>query len=88
MFIRGGKAEAVHSRNGQLHTQAAGDQLAEDKSIRALLNNYENKQPLVIVADDKYRLFPYDLDAKGYTYVVLGWYQITHAWGECSSEFS
>ena len=62
-------------------TQLADDQLAEDKSVRALLTNYRESRPLVLIIDDKYALFPYDLRAKGVTYAVLGFYTITHAWG-------
>ncbi len=35
----------------------------------------------MLLADDNYKLFPFDLTADGYTYVVLGIYWITHAWG-------
>lgn len=78
---RGGKAESVHKHNGQLESIEASDQLEEDKSVRALLQTYRTKRPLVLLIDDKYRLFPFDLSAKGCTYVVLGWYHIAHAWG-------
>ena len=40
------------------------------------------KRPLVLLIDDRYALFPYDLATKGYTYVVLGFYHIVHAWGK------
>ncbi|KAF8265233.1 hypothetical protein EI94DRAFT_364661 [Lactarius quietus] len=78
----GGKAEALHSRNRCLEVRGPGDQLEDDRSVRALLNNYECRRPLVLLADDNYRLFPFDLTARGYTYVVLGLYWITHAWAE------
>ena len=61
--------------------QPATDQLAHDKSVRALLDNYRNQRPLVLLIDDKYILFPYDLGARDMTYVVLGFYTIAHAWG-------
>jgi hypothetical protein len=77
----GGKAEALHSKNGCLEVREPGDQLEDDRSVHALLNNYASRQPLVLLADDNYRLFPFDLAANGYTYVVLGLYWITHAWG-------
>ncbi|KAI0318869.1 hypothetical protein OF83DRAFT_1113395 [Amylostereum chailletii] len=79
----GGKAEAFHTHNGRMEREAATDQSSEDKSVRALLNNYYSRRPLVLLADDKYALFPYDLTAAGYTYVVLGFYWITNAWAEC-----
>jgi hypothetical protein len=78
----GGKSEALHSKNGRLEVQGPGDQLEDDRSVRALLNNYKSGRPLAVLADNNYALFPYDLTADGYTYVVLGLYWITHAWGE------
>ncbi|RDB24732.1 hypothetical protein Hypma_007651 [Hypsizygus marmoreus] len=78
----GGRAESVHSRQGQSVTQPAEDQLAQDKSVRALLSNYRQSRPLVLLIDDKYALFPYDLGASDVTYAVLGFYTITHAWAE------
>ncbi|KNZ72045.1 hypothetical protein J132_04959 [Termitomyces sp. J132] len=78
----GGKAESAHSRQGKSTTRAADDQLAQDKSIRALLTNYREYRPLVLLIDDKYALFPYDLRPKGITYAVLGFYTISHAWAE------
>ena len=62
-------------------TAKASDQLENDKSVRALLHNYRTKRPLVLIIDDKYALFPYDLGSRDVTYAVLGWYQIVHAWG-------
>ena len=67
-------------------TVQAEDQLAQDKSVSALLATYKNGRPLVLLIDDKYALFPYDLSASGVTYAVLGFYIITHAWGELTSE--
>ncbi|KAG6850964.1 hypothetical protein H0H93_005833 [Arthromyces matolae] len=61
--------------------QPADDQLAQDKSVRALLTNYRDCRPLALLFDDKYALFPYDLRPKGITYAVLGFYTISHAWG-------
>ncbi|KAI0355710.1 hypothetical protein OH77DRAFT_1402391 [Trametes cingulata] len=78
----GGKAESIHNKKGQSAVHEADDQREEDKSVRALLRTYQMKRPLVLIIDDKYALFPYDLAAKGYTYVVLGFYHIAHAWAE------
>jgi hypothetical protein len=69
-------------KNRRLEIQRPADQLEDDRSVRALLNNYRSGRPLVILADSNYALFPYDLAANGYTYVVLGLYWITHAWGQ------
>ncbi|KAI0665933.1 hypothetical protein C8Q78DRAFT_985535 [Trametes maxima] len=78
----GGKAESIHSKKGQHEVHEADDQREEDKSVRALLRTYQMKRPLALIIDDRYALFPYDLAAKGYTYVVLGFYHIAHAWGK------
>ncbi|KAL6310396.1 hypothetical protein BKA93DRAFT_721627 [Sparassis latifolia] len=78
----GGKAESIHTKGGKSTVQEANDQLAEDKSVRALLNTFRLQRPVVLLIDDKYKLFPYDLTAKGYSYVVLGYYHIRHAWAE------
>lgn len=79
---RGGGAESIHHRQGQATTEAAVDQHAQDKSVRALLQNYKEVRPLVLLIDDKYALFPYDLGSKNVTYAVLGFYTITHVWGK------
>ncbi len=78
---RGGRAESLHTTKGQSASHPASDQLAQDKSIRALLNNYKNKRPLALLIDDKYILFPYDLGSKDITYAVLGFYTVEHVWG-------
>ncbi|KAF8502150.1 hypothetical protein F5888DRAFT_1608345 [Russula emetica] len=78
----GGKSEALHSKNRRSEIQGPGDQLEGDRSVRALLNNYRSRRPVVVFVDDNYALFPFDLTANGYTYVVLGLYWIAHAWAE------
>ncbi|KDR75145.1 hypothetical protein GALMADRAFT_122759 [Galerina marginata CBS 339.88] len=78
----GGRAESLHSTKGQITSQPATDQMAQDKSVRALFDNYLNNRPLALVMDDKYALFPFDLRAKGIAYAVLGFYTIAHAWAE------
>ncbi|KAG2043695.1 hypothetical protein BDR03DRAFT_851560 [Suillus americanus] len=79
----GGKAESILDyRVGPARFQQAQDQEATDKSVRALLRSYTDKRPLVLLADEKYALFPFNLGASGYTYVVLGLYWISHAWAE------
>ena len=78
----GGKAESIHTQRGVPKAHEAADQLEGDKSVRALLNTYEMRRPLALLVDDKYSLFPFDLATDGYTYVVLGFYRIAHAWGE------
>lgn len=81
----GGKAESIHTNHGQHETHLASDQLADDKSVRALLRTYQMKKPLVVLVDDKYALFPFNLAEKECTYAILGWYRIAYAWGMLSS---
>ncbi|KAH7916571.1 2OG-Fe(II) oxygenase superfamily-domain-containing protein [Hygrophoropsis aurantiaca] len=82
----GGKAEStLGSRCGEKRHMSADDQQATDHSVHALLNTYESKRPLILLADDKYSLFPFDLAASGFTYVVLGLYWISHVWAERQS---
>ncbi|KAF7793923.1 hypothetical protein EIP86_005045 [Pleurotus ostreatoroseus] len=57
----GGKAESIHKLNGQSETIEASDQMEDDKSVRALLHTYRIKRPLVLLIDDKYKLFPFDI---------------------------
>ena len=71
----------MNKESGQMEISGASHQSSDDKSVRALLNTYRRRLPLVLLADDKYALFPYDLRAEGYTYVVLGYYWIVDAWG-------
>lgn len=59
----------------------ASDQTPNDKSVRALLSNFRNQTPLVLLMDDHYALFSYDLASKGVVYAVLGYYTIRYAWG-------
>lgn len=79
---RGGKAGQRLGKSGQ--TASASDQQEDDKSVNSLLHNYRTRRPLVLIIDDKYALFPFDLASKGCTYAVLGWYQISYAWGMVS----
>ncbi|KAJ7231418.1 hypothetical protein B0H12DRAFT_210099 [Mycena haematopus] len=78
----GGKAETTRKERGQVISKAAEDQRAEDSSVRALLDNYRYGQPLVLLIDDKYGPFPFDLGSQGIYMAVLGFYRIIHAWAE------
>lgn len=63
----------------------AEDQSHVDHSVSALINTYRTKQPIVLIADDKYAKFPFDLTRsgkEGYAYVVLGHYLIRDYWAE------
>ncbi|KAG6375365.1 2OG-Fe(II) oxygenase superfamily-domain-containing protein [Boletus reticuloceps] len=80
---RGGKSESIISvRGGPKRYQTDQDQEASDKTVRALLKTWKDRRPIVLLADDKYALFPCDLTSGRYTYVVLGLYWISHAWGQ------
>lgn len=66
----------------------ADHQTFKDASVNALVKNWQTKEPLVLIADDRYERFPFDLTrgqdgGKGYAYVVLGYYFIRHFWGQC-----
>ncbi|KAF7375346.1 2OG-FeII-Oxy-2 domain-containing protein [Mycena sanguinolenta] len=78
----GGKAESVKKDRGQVISKAAEDQRAGDSSVRALLENYRCGQPLVLLIDDKYGPFPFDLASQGVYMAVLGFYRIVHVWAE------
>ncbi|KAI0730325.1 hypothetical protein C8Q72DRAFT_776282 [Fomitopsis betulina] len=78
----GGKADSIHTEKGVHKAHEAADQLESDKSVRALLNTHNMQRPVALLVDDKYSLFPFNLAADGYTYVVLGFYRIAHAWAE------
>ncbi|KAJ7760653.1 hypothetical protein DFH07DRAFT_816306 [Mycena maculata] len=78
----GGKAETSRTQKGEVTTKAAEDQRAQDLSVRALLENYRRNQPLVLLIDDKYRPFPFDLGSRDVYMTVLGFYKIIHAWAE------
>uniref|UniRef100_A0A0W0F0A1 Alpha-ketoglutarate-dependent dioxygenase AlkB-like domain-containing protein n=1 Tax=Moniliophthora roreri TaxID=221103 RepID=A0A0W0F0A1_MONRR len=78
----GGKSENASSGKGQAKLVSAGDQSAGDKSVRALLQNYEKQIPLVLIIDSNYSQFPFDLRAKDISYAVLGLYTIVHTWEE------
>lgn len=72
----------VDVRGGPKRYQTDQDQEASDRSVRALLKTWKDRLPIVLLADDKYACFPYDLTLANYTYVVLGLYWISHAWGQ------
>ncbi|KAI5890533.1 uncharacterized protein SCHCODRAFT_02632122 [Schizophyllum commune H4-8] len=78
----GGKSESMAMQDGKLTVVPAQDQSENDRSVRALLHTYLEKRPIVLLLDDNYRLFPYDLKAHGIVYAVLGLYFIKHAWAE------
>jgi hypothetical protein len=64
----------------------ADHQSFKDPSVRALVKNWQTKEPLVLIADDRYEHFPFDLakgrdPGRGYAYVVLGYYFIRNFWG-------
>ncbi|KAF5370626.1 hypothetical protein D9758_001831 [Tetrapyrgos nigripes] len=79
----GGKAESLSVIRGRPQVRFAEDQDAGDLSIRALLNNYSQQIPLVLLIDEKYQHFPYKFPESGTIgYAILGLYTITHVWQE------
>ncbi|THV05004.1 hypothetical protein K435DRAFT_834976 [Dendrothele bispora CBS 962.96] len=84
----GGKSESLSSAGGKLEIRSAEDQQARDLSVRALLNNHAQQIPLVLLIDDRYPRFPYDLSKRGIAYAVLGLYIITHVWQEYEEKTS
>ncbi|KAJ7486545.1 hypothetical protein FB451DRAFT_771205 [Mycena latifolia] len=78
----GGKAASSRTQGGQTTSKAADDQRAHDLSVRALNETYHRDQPLVLLIDDKYRLFPWDLGSRDVYMAVLGFYKIVHLWAE------
>lgn len=80
---RGGKSECIiNPRREPKRYLTDQDQEASDRSVRALLKTCKDRRPIALLADDKYARFPYDLASANYTYVVLGFYWISHAWGQ------
>ncbi|KIP11598.1 hypothetical protein PHLGIDRAFT_124740 [Phlebiopsis gigantea 11061_1 CR5-6] len=82
LIISHGGGKAAQSLAKAPGTVNASDQQEDDKSVRALLHNYRTRRPLVLIIDDKYALFPFDLASQQCTYAILGWYQIAYAWAE------
>ncbi|KAJ6478098.1 hypothetical protein C8R47DRAFT_1139341 [Mycena vitilis] len=78
----GGKAESSHKLRGQVTSKAAADQTEADLSVKALIKNYRQGQPLVLLIDDKYEPFPFDLGSQDVYMTVLGFYRIIHMWAE------
>ncbi|KAJ6632368.1 hypothetical protein B0H10DRAFT_13553 [Mycena sp. CBHHK59/15] len=76
----GGKGEK-HSPDKKIIANA-GDHKQDDRSIRALLNNYRTGRPVVLLVDDKYVLFPVNLTGRGVHIAVLGFYRVIYAWAE------
>lgn len=58
----------------------APHQRDSDRSVNALIQTYNIGKPIVLLIDDKYRLFPYHLGT--YVYAILGYYRIKEWWGE------
>ncbi|CAB4393692.1 hypothetical protein RhiirA1_531135 [Rhizophagus irregularis] len=59
--------------------ELAKSQSPTDNSVKSLLNNYYNKQPLAIIIGNKCSITKFKVPAR---YCVLGFYLITHAWAE------
>ena len=68
------------AQNGLVIREAL-DQEETDKSVKALKRSYDQRRPVVLLADRRYRFFPWEF-GKNMNYVVLGLYYITRAWGQ------
>ncbi|KAJ7250731.1 hypothetical protein C8J57DRAFT_1239113 [Mycena rebaudengoi] len=78
LFTRGGKVIISHGGGGLEASQEKSNrgwkpvnQDASDISIRALLRNYAENIPVVLLIDDRYSKFPLDLRAKSIYIAVL-----------------
>ncbi|KAJ7752927.1 hypothetical protein B0H16DRAFT_1545390 [Mycena metata] len=71
----GGKADSSRTRRGHVTNITADDQRVDDLSVRALMNNYRTGQPIVLLIDDKYGPFPFDLAGHNVYMAVLAEYQ-------------
>lgn len=61
-------------------TQLVKDQSARKGQVQPLITAMKNQHPLLLLADQRFKLFPYDLGER--MFVVLGWYWVKEAWGE------
>ncbi|KAJ7486476.1 hypothetical protein FB451DRAFT_1026883 [Mycena latifolia] len=75
----GGKAASSRTQGGQATNTAADDRRAQDLSVRALIETHKRDQPLVLLIDDRYQLFPFDLAGRGVYMAVLGTYDFLYS---------
>ncbi|KAF8495854.1 hypothetical protein JB92DRAFT_2817986 [Gautieria morchelliformis] len=78
IISHGGGSSAINKQTKQ--TALVDDQTVRSASCNALINSWMAGQPIVLIAGNGYQLFPYNLEDR--SYVVLGYYVITHAWEE------
>ncbi|KAJ7850899.1 hypothetical protein B0H14DRAFT_2240666, partial [Mycena olivaceomarginata] len=74
-FLHGAKLIISHGGGGRPKNENGDrveDQHQGDLSVRALINNYRARTPLVILVDDKYPEFPFKLNEKRVYLAVLG----------------
>jgi hypothetical protein len=83
-FPRGGSMGSEKNEHGVV-TAMKSDHNAAERSVKALLNAFKEKNPVAVLIGDRYRGFPFRLQTENqeYRFIVLGWYAITHAWGTC-----
>ncbi|KAJ6619652.1 hypothetical protein B0H10DRAFT_1713306, partial [Mycena sp. CBHHK59/15] len=77
----------VFHHGGRLIISHAGgkgerNQKTTDASVRALLENHRSGCPVLLLVDDRYELFPFDLGSHDVYMAVLGFYSIVHVWAE------
>ncbi|KAJ7429975.1 hypothetical protein B0H11DRAFT_2399335 [Mycena galericulata] len=87
-FEHGGKFIISHGGGGQpqdpkrqKHLEAV-DQTEAKASVQALLKNYMEATPVLLLVDDKYTSFPLNLEDKEIYIAVLGFYMVIDAWAE------
>ncbi|KAF9519255.1 hypothetical protein BS47DRAFT_1288639, partial [Hydnum rufescens UP504] len=78
----GGSMGSEKNEHGVV-TAMKSDHNAAERSVKALLNAFKEKNPVAVLIGDRYRGFPFRLQTENqeYRFIVLGWYAITHAWG-------
>ncbi|KAK4702392.1 hypothetical protein P7C70_g3831, partial [Phenoliferia sp. Uapishka_3] len=82
----GGRIIISHGGGCSTITKDAGYQLHMDQErdnvrVRSLINCYENKIPVVLIAGSGYEFFPWLADRK-FRHAVLGYYFVKHVWAE------
>ncbi|TGZ78296.1 hypothetical protein EX30DRAFT_162605 [Ascodesmis nigricans] len=72
----GGKSAEVDDSNERA---LIDDQFKDDNPVRCMLNNWQYKQPIVMIMGSKCPTSPTKMPHR---YQVLDWFMITHAWTE------
>ncbi|KAJ7650975.1 hypothetical protein FB45DRAFT_29111 [Roridomyces roridus] len=87
-FEEGGKLIISHGGGGKPQDRTGKERLDAvnqghgDQSVCALLQNFEQGRPILLLVDDNYEHFPLKLWSKGIYIAVLGFYSIVDVWAE------